>query len=71
MTTVRERIRTHTRRAVIGAAALFVQQINDDRAVYARARLTVTAGFERGTGLFVNIVPPENAATALRELAAP
>jgi UDPglucose--hexose-1-phosphate uridylyltransferase len=31
-------------------------------------RLTVTAGFERGTGLFVNIVPPERAATALREV---
>jgi UDPglucose--hexose-1-phosphate uridylyltransferase len=30
-------------------------------------RLTVTAGFERGTGLYVNIVPPENAAAALRE----
>jgi UDPglucose--hexose-1-phosphate uridylyltransferase len=30
-------------------------------------RLTVTAGFERGTGLFVNIVPPELAATALRD----
>jgi UDPglucose--hexose-1-phosphate uridylyltransferase len=30
-------------------------------------RLTVTAGFERGTGLFVNVVPPELAATALRE----
>jgi UDPglucose--hexose-1-phosphate uridylyltransferase len=30
-------------------------------------RLTVTAGFERGTGLFVNVVPPERAATALRE----
>jgi UDPglucose--hexose-1-phosphate uridylyltransferase len=30
-------------------------------------RLTVIAGFERGTGLFVNIVPPERAATALRE----
>ena len=29
-------------------------------------RLTVTAGFERGSGLFVNIVPPENAAAALR-----
>lgn len=32
-------------------------------------RLSVLAGFERGTGLFVNIVPPEQAATALRELA--
>jgi len=30
-------------------------------------RLTVLAGFERGSGLFVNIVPPEHAATALRE----
>jgi UDPglucose--hexose-1-phosphate uridylyltransferase len=30
-------------------------------------RLTVVAGFERGTGLYVNIVPPEQAATALRE----
>jgi galactose-1-phosphate uridylyltransferase len=30
-------------------------------------RLTVTAGFERGTGLFVNVVPPEHAATALRD----
>lgn len=30
-------------------------------------RLTVTAGFERGTGLYVNVVPPERAATALRE----
>jgi len=30
-------------------------------------RLTVTAGFERGTGLFVNVVPPEQAATALRD----
>jgi UDPglucose--hexose-1-phosphate uridylyltransferase len=30
-------------------------------------RLTVTAGFERGTGLFVNVVPPERAATALRD----
>ena len=30
-------------------------------------RLTVTAGFERGTGLYVNIVPPEQAAAALRE----
>jgi UDPglucose--hexose-1-phosphate uridylyltransferase len=30
-------------------------------------RLTVIAGFERGSGLFVNIVPPEHAATALRE----
>jgi UDPglucose--hexose-1-phosphate uridylyltransferase len=33
-------------------------------------RVTVTAGFERGTGLFVNIVPPEQAATALREAVA-
>jgi UDPglucose--hexose-1-phosphate uridylyltransferase len=33
-------------------------------------RLTVTAGFERGTGLFVNVVPPEHAATALRDLPA-
>jgi UDPglucose--hexose-1-phosphate uridylyltransferase len=32
-------------------------------------RLGVLAGFERGTGLFVNIVPPEQAATALREAA--
>jgi UDPglucose--hexose-1-phosphate uridylyltransferase len=29
-------------------------------------RLTVAAGFERGTGLFVNIVAPEQAAAALR-----
>jgi UDPglucose--hexose-1-phosphate uridylyltransferase len=29
-------------------------------------RLTVIAGFERGSGLFVNVVPPEAAATALR-----
>lgn len=29
-------------------------------------RLTVTAGFERGTGLYVNIMPPEHAAAALR-----
>jgi galactose-1-phosphate uridylyltransferase len=29
----------------------------------------VIAGFERGSGLFVNIVPPEHAATALREAA--
>jgi UDPglucose--hexose-1-phosphate uridylyltransferase len=36
---------------------------------YARItpRLTVTAGFERGTGLFVNVVPPEHAAAALRD----
>jgi UDPglucose--hexose-1-phosphate uridylyltransferase len=34
-------------------------------------RLTVVAGFERGSGLFVNIVPPEHAATALREQALP
>jgi UDPglucose--hexose-1-phosphate uridylyltransferase len=34
-------------------------------------RLSVIAGFERGTGLFVNIVPPENAAAALREVPAP
>ncbi|HEY5012349.1 MAG TPA: DUF4921 family protein [Acidimicrobiia bacterium] len=33
-------------------------------------RLSVTAGFERGSGLFVNIVPPEQAAAALREVAA-
>ena len=32
-------------------------------------RLTVIAGFERGSGLFVNVVPPEFAATALREAA--
>jgi UDPglucose--hexose-1-phosphate uridylyltransferase len=30
-------------------------------------RLTVTAGFERGSGLYVNIVPPEQAAAALRD----
>jgi UDPglucose--hexose-1-phosphate uridylyltransferase len=30
-------------------------------------RLSVIAGFERGTGLYVNIVPPELAAGALRE----
>jgi UDPglucose--hexose-1-phosphate uridylyltransferase len=30
-------------------------------------RLTVLAGFERGSGLYVNIVPPEQAAAALRE----
>jgi UDPglucose--hexose-1-phosphate uridylyltransferase len=29
-------------------------------------RLTVLAGFERGTGLYVNVVPPEQAARALR-----
>jgi UDPglucose--hexose-1-phosphate uridylyltransferase len=29
-------------------------------------RLTVLAGFERGTGLYVNIVPPEQAAASLR-----
>jgi UDPglucose--hexose-1-phosphate uridylyltransferase len=34
-------------------------------------RVSVIAGFERSTGLFVNVVPPENAATALREVAAP
>jgi UDPglucose--hexose-1-phosphate uridylyltransferase len=34
-------------------------------------RLTVVAGFERGSGMFVNIVPPEHAATALREQRAP
>ncbi len=30
-------------------------------------RLTVTAGFEQGTGILVNVVPPETAAAALRE----
>jgi len=30
-------------------------------------RVTVTAGFERATGVFVNVMPPEIAAAALRE----
>ena len=34
-------------------------------------RLTVMAGFERGSGLYVNIVPPEQAAASLRDQESP
>jgi len=32
--------------------------------------VSVTAGFEHATGLFVNVVPPEIAAAALRDTTA-
>jgi len=39
--------------------------------VRLRPRLTVRAGFEEGTGVLVNIVDPESAAAALREVVDP
>lgn len=33
-------------------------------------RLTVEAGFEKGSGIFINVVPPEQAAQALRDAVA-
>jgi UDPglucose--hexose-1-phosphate uridylyltransferase len=32
-------------------------------------KLTTTAGFERGTGVMINIISPESAADALRRAA--
>jgi UDPglucose--hexose-1-phosphate uridylyltransferase len=31
-------------------------------------RLTITAGFEMGTGIYINVTPPEMAAAHLREV---
>jgi len=30
-------------------------------------KLTIWAGFEKNTGMFINVVPPEDAAESLRE----
>ncbi|NBO54121.1 MAG: HIT domain-containing protein, partial [Actinobacteria bacterium] len=38
--------------------------------VHLWPKLVTTAGFERGTGVLINIVPPEDAALALRNAAA-
>ena len=37
--------------------------------VHLWPKLVSTAGFERGTGVLINIVPPENAADRLRRVA--
>jgi UDPglucose--hexose-1-phosphate uridylyltransferase len=39
--------------------------------VHLWPKLTTTAGFERGTGVLINIMPPEAAAEHLRRVAAP
>jgi UDPglucose--hexose-1-phosphate uridylyltransferase len=38
--------------------------------VHLWPKLTTAAGFERGTGVMINIVPPEQAAQALRSAVA-
>ena len=37
--------------------------------VHLFPKLVTTAGFERGTGVMINIVPPETAAAQLRNVA--
>jgi galactose-1-phosphate uridylyltransferase len=39
--------------------------------VEVQTRITVPAGFEQGTGILVNTVPPERAAQELRKAAPP